>query len=62
MFLQTLLAGGLRHSAAQKAEQAALQAAVDTSAALSDVPRDREYLKQQVLGHEGVVRRVASFL
>jgi pimeloyl-ACP methyl ester carboxylesterase len=62
VFLQTLLAGGLRHSAAQKAEQAALQAAVDTSAVLSDVPRDREYLKQQVLGHEGVVRRVASFL
>jgi len=61
-FLQTLLAGGLRHSAAQKAEQATLQAAVDTSAALPAVPRDREYLKQQVFGHEGVVRRVASFL
>ena len=62
VFLQTLLAGGLRHSAAQKAAQAALQAAVDTSAALPAVPRDREYLKQQVLGHEGVVRRVASFI
>ena len=62
VFLHTLLAGGLRHSAAQKAEQAALQAAVDTSAVLPAVPRDREYLKQQVLGHEGVVRRVASFI
>ena len=62
VFLQTLLAGGLRHSAAQKAEQAALQAAVDTSAELPTVLRDREYLKQQVFGHEGVVRGIASFL
>jgi hypothetical protein len=69
-FLQTLLSGGLRLSAAQRAEQAQVQAALDTSAAIPPIPRhtkklNRAYLLRQILScqcNEGVVRLVASFL
>ena len=69
-FLQTLLSGGLRLSAAQRAEQAQVQAALDTSVAIPPIPRhtkklNRAYLLRQILScqcNEGVVRLVASFL
>jgi hypothetical protein len=69
-FLQTLLSGGLRLSAAQRAEQAQVQAALDTSAAIPPIPRhtkklNRAYLLRQILScqcNEGVVRLIASFL
>jgi len=69
-FLQTLLSGGLRLSAAQRAEQAQVQAALDTSVAIPPIPRhtkklNRAYLLRQIFScqcNEGVVRLVASFL
>jgi hypothetical protein len=61
-FLDALVGSQLRATAAVAAQQKLEQAAVDTSAALPAVPRDREWLKRQVLMHEGNVRLVASFL
>ena len=61
-FLDALVGSQLRATAAVAAQQKLEQAAVDTSAKLPAVPRDREWLKRQVLMHEGNVRLVASFL
>ena len=60
--LCTLVGSGLRLTAAQQAEQAAVQAALDTSAPIPGDVRDAEWLKRHVLSSEGFVRRIASFV
>ena len=66
-FLRELIRAGLLLTAAQRQEQADVQAASDKSAAIAPIPREtkqqnREFLLREVLASDSFVRRIASFI
>ena len=66
-FLHALVGSRLRPTAAQIAEQAQAQVLLDKSVPLPPEPRETKaeniaYLNHAVLGHDGLVRRIASFM
>jgi hypothetical protein len=66
-FLHALVGSRLRPTKAQIAEQAQAQVLLDKSVPLPPEPRETKaeniaYLNHAVLGHDGLVRRIASFM
>ena len=66
-FLHALVGSRLRLKKAQIAEQAQAQVLLDKSVPLPPEPRETKaqnikYLNHAVLGHDGLVRRIASFM
>jgi hypothetical protein len=66
-FLHALVGSSLRPTKAQIAEQAQAQVLLDKSVPLPPEPRETKaqnikYLNHAVLGHDGLVRRIASFI
>ena len=58
-FIHALVGSGLHLTAAQKAEHAAFQAAMDFAAPIAPVPVDR---LRDIFGNEGFVRTIATFV